>query len=31
MKIKVKDVMRFSGPRLIIYNPVELIKHALNK
>ena len=31
MKIKVKDVMRFSGPRLIIHNPVELIKHALNK
>ena len=31
MKIKIKEVMRFSGPRLIIYNPVELIKHALNK
>lgn len=31
MKEKVKEVMRFSGPRLIIYNPIELIKHALNK
>ena len=30
MKIKIEEVMRFSGPRLIIYNPVELIKHALN-
>lgn len=27
MKIKVKEVMRFSGPRLIIYNPIELMKH----
>lgn len=31
MKEKVKVVMKFSGPRLIIYNPVELIRHALNK
>ena len=27
MKEKVKKVMRFSGPRLIIYNPIELIRH----
>ena len=27
MKFKVKEVMRFSGPRLIIYNPIELIRH----
>lgn len=27
MKFKVKQVMRFSGPRLIIYNPIELIRH----
>ena len=27
MKAKVKEVMRFSGPRLIIYNPMELIRH----
>lgn len=30
MKIKVKEVMRFSGPRLIIYSPMEFIKHLLN-
>lgn len=28
MKIKVKEVMKFSGPRLIIYKPLELIRHA---
>jgi hypothetical protein len=27
MKAKVKDVMRFSGPRLIIYSPIQFIKH----
>ena len=27
MREKVKMVMRFSGPRLIIYNPIELIRH----
>lgn len=27
MKIKVKEVMRFSGPRLLIYRPIEFIKH----
>ena len=31
MKEKVKKVMKFSGPRLLIYNPIELIKHTLNK
>lgn len=31
MKMKIKDVMKFSGMRLIIYNPIELIRHALNK
>ena len=31
LKEKVKEVMKFSGPRLIIYNPVELVRHALNK
>ena len=25
--IKVKDVMRFSGPRLIIYSPIQFLKH----
>jgi len=27
MKEKVKKVMRFSGPRLLIYNPIELFRH----
>lgn len=27
MRQKVKEVMKFSGPRLIIYNPIELIRH----
>lgn len=31
MKEKVKKVMKFSGPRLLIYNPIELIRHMLNK
>lgn len=31
MKEKVKKVMKFSGPRLLIYNPKELIRHMLNK
>lgn len=31
MKERVKEVMKFSGPRLMIYNPIELVRHALNK
>ena len=31
MKEKVKDVMKFSGPRLLVHNPIELVRHALNK
>lgn len=31
MKEKVKGVMKFSGPRLIVHNPIELVRHALNK
>ena len=27
MKIKTREVMKFSGPRLILYHPLELIKH----
>lgn len=27
MKLKIKSVMRFSGPRLIIYKPMEFIRH----
>lgn len=31
MRIRVKEVMKFSGIRLLIYNPIKLIKHGLNK
>ena len=27
MKQKVKDVMRFSGPRVLIYSPIEFFRH----
>lgn len=29
MKIKIKEVMKFSGPRLVIYSPVEFFKHIV--
>lgn len=27
MKVKIKEVMKFSGPRLIIYKPYEFVRH----
>jgi len=30
MKEKIKEVMRFSGPRLIFYRPAETIKHLFS-
>ena len=30
MRAKIKEVMRFSGIRLIIYNPIELVRHMLD-
>lgn len=27
MKEKIKEVMRFSGPRILLYNPYEFIRH----
>ena len=27
MKEKIKKVMRFSGPRLLIYRPFEYVRH----
>jgi hypothetical protein len=27
MREKIKEVMRFSGPRLIFYRPVETVRH----
>ncbi len=29
MRDKMKIVMRYSGPRMIIYSPIEFIKHYL--
>ncbi len=31
MKVKIKDVMKFSGPRLLIYKPSEVIKHIFER
>lgn len=31
MKLKIKAVMKFSGPRLLLYNPMEVIKHVFEK
>ncbi|WP_270942530.1 nitrous oxide-stimulated promoter family protein [Romboutsia lituseburensis] len=31
MKLKIKEVMKFSGPRLIFYDPIEVIKHIFAK
>lgn len=29
MRLKIKDIMRFSGPRMIIYHPIIAIKHLI--
>lgn len=29
MRERIKEVMKFSGPRLIIYDPFELIRHMV--
>ena len=29
MRIKIKEVMRYSGPRIMFYHPIMCIKHAL--
>ena len=31
MKEKAKEVMKFSGPRMLLYKPSEVVRHALNK
>lgn len=31
MRAKIREVMRWAGPRMIIYDPVATIKHLLNK
>lgn len=30
MQKKVKDIMRFSGPRIIFYHPIVSLKHLLS-
>ena len=29
MKMKIKEVMRFAGPRMLFYSPVVAIRHLL--
>lgn len=31
MRIQVKQVMRYSGPRMLIYHPIIAIKHMFKK
>ena len=31
MREKIRAIMRWAGPRMIIYNPVAAIRHILNK
>lgn len=31
MKERIKAVMRFSGPRMIVYNPLAAIRHLLTE
>jgi len=31
MRRKIREVMRFSGPRMIIYYPIDFIKHMIKK
>lgn len=31
MKQKMKEVMRYSGPRMLLYHPLEAIKHVIRE
>ena len=31
MRAKIRDVMRWSGPRMILYDPIAAIKHLFNR
>jgi hypothetical protein len=31
MRAKIREIMRWAGPRMIIYDPIAAIKHILNK
>jgi len=30
MRTKVKDVMRYSGPRMLLYHPVSALRHMID-
>lgn len=31
MREKIRNIMRWAGPRMIIYDPIAAIRHILNK
>lgn len=31
MRQKIREIMRYSGPRMVIYYPIDFVKHALPK
>lgn len=31
MKEKIRDMMKFSGPRMLLYNPVLAMKHMISQ
>ena len=31
MREKIREIMRWAGPRMIIYDPIAAIKHLLNR
>jgi hypothetical protein len=31
MREKIKEVMRFSGPRMLLYHPLDAFRHLLGK
>ena len=31
MREKIREVMRFSGPRMILYHPIEAIRHLFDR
>ena len=31
MRQRMRDVMRWAGPRMILYNPMEVIKHTIRE
>ena len=31
MREKMREVMRFSGPRMLLYHPIAAIRHLLNR